>query len=182
MIPGADKKLVEGFLAWVDAAEPADRPGRLEGLRKLLLDGADKAEAARVEALLKEAAQSMPPPDDEDPDATPGDVKPEPPKSKDGVPVSSLLPTLPTGIEWTPTARRARKRVRVYDPDRRGHRRSTKEEGLGEELKAMHAEASGTPFYEEPSEVVKKDLVAQSKAVWAAADQMKRVKQPPTKK
>lgn len=41
-----------------------------------------------------------------------------------------------------------RKRARLYSPMRRGFMRSSREEGLADEVARMQAEASGTPFYD----------------------------------
>jgi hypothetical protein len=37
--------------------------------------------------------------------------------------------------------------VQIYSPKSRGHKRATKEEGIGAELAKMNEEARGTPFY-----------------------------------
>lgn len=45
------------------------------------------------------------------------------------------------------------KTVALYSPDRRGYRRASLEEGIDEQIKAMQAEAEGTPFFGEPPEL-----------------------------
>lgn len=56
--------------------------------------------------------------------------------------VPQVAPTAP------PPVVEPKARAKLYDPRRRGYMRSTREEGIGDELKAMQAEATGSPFFD----------------------------------
>jgi hypothetical protein len=74
------------------------------------------------------------------------ELGPEPalPAAAPIAPTVAAPPSTPTVAAPLPE----KKRTRLYDPARRGYMRATKEEGIADEIAAMKAEASGTPFYD----------------------------------
>lgn len=120
MIPGVDKQFVDGLRAWINSApEEDEREAREKGAFELLFDGASEEEVERIKALLAE------------PEAKEGET----PVPEQKLPEEERKP------------RRKWGHIKLYDPARKEYSRSTREEGLGEEMKNLRGEARGTPFF-----------------------------------
>lgn len=69
----------------------------------------------------------------------------------EGVDLPSPVAAVDAALANVPTAPSAppeeKPRAKLYDPQRRGYMRATREEGIRDELAAMNAEARGTPFF-----------------------------------
>lgn len=167
MTPGVDKAAVANFFAWVRTAPPEAKAIRLAGIRGLLLDGTDDAERARVEKLIAEVEADHLKAEAEAAKA---------PAAGDVAPPTEMSPTGEQVVVEQPTGRKKRRPpVKIYDPKRRGYMRSTREEGLGDEVRLMSEEASGSPFFDESE----KKKVASTKEV---AEVIKRMKLAETEK
>lgn len=72
---------------------------------------------------------------------------PDEPEIPEAAPTAEVVEAmLPAATPLPPPA--PRKRARLYSSERRGFMRATREEGIGEEIKAMRAEAQGSPFFD----------------------------------
>lgn len=143
MTPGVDKAAVANFFAWVRTAPPEAKAIRLAGIRGLLLDGTDDVERARVEKLIAEVEADHLKAEAEAAKA------PVAPVAADAVPSTETSPTGEQVVVEHPLGRKRPPAVKIYDPKRRGYMRSTREEGLGDEVREMSEEASGSPFFDE---------------------------------
>lgn len=120
MIPGVDRAFIDGLRSWVEsAATDGEREAREKGALSLLFDGADTAEAKRIEALMAETGP-------------PAKEAPKEPVVED---------------EQNPSHRRKWTQVKFYDVQRKQFSRSTREEGIGDEQKKIRDEARGTPLF-----------------------------------
>lgn len=103
---------------------------------------------------------------------------------EDLVRVEELLKTAATSLdadeEEAPVAkpkRKKRTRALLYSPERRGHMRSTREQGIGEELRKMSIEATGTPFFDEEVKApVKEQSAVESKVRQEVARRLEEAK------
>lgn len=123
MILGADEKSIRDLVAWARAgATPEEIKARMDGVHRMLLDGANADDTARIrtmfEAIAQEGAKSEVDDDDVEED------------------------------EEEESSQKKRKRGGIYSPNRRGYMRATTEEGIADELRKMNEEASGTPFFD----------------------------------